>query len=101
MATNRPARQARPGANRRPPAPDDAEAWFAPKRHGIGAGLPHRWQGWALLAAFLLAVTGLAMPAIGLPTAGRLIASLALTALFLLIVARKTRGGWRWRNGED
>ena len=38
---------------------DDSE-WFAPKRYGIGAGLPISWQGWAtdarLIAAVVVAV---------------------------------------------
>ena len=35
----------------------DDGAWFAPKRFGYGAGLPIAWQGWALLAGYIAAVS--------------------------------------------
>ena len=81
----------------------DEGAWFAPKRYGYGAGLPIRWQGWAVLIAYGALVGGASLL---LPhtTAGRaaLIALIvAATALLILITARRTRGGWRWRSGED
>lgn len=77
--------------------------WFAPKRYGYGATLPIAWQGWVLCLAYSLAVTGIAL---GLPgTAPRttlaVIGILVLTALFLLIVRRRTRGGWKWRWGDE
>ena len=75
--------------------------WFAPKRYGLGSGLPIAWQGWALTFAYLAVVGG----------AGVLLAErspwafgsiiLTATAIFLLIVARTTRGGWRWRWGKE
>ena len=78
----------------------DKREWFAPKAYGIGAGLPISWQGWALLVAFLAVAI-----AAGLEFQDRPIALMAilipLTAVFLLIAARTTRGGWRWRWGED
>jgi hypothetical protein len=77
--------------------------WFAPKRYGYGAGLPIAWQGWALSLAYCLAMTGLAYSLPHLPRAQLPVVvagMLALTALFLLIVAKRTRGGWRWRRGE-
>lgn len=73
--------------------------WFAQKRYGYGAGLPIAWQGWAVLLAYfaviglatlLLAATPLAVVAIVVPA----------TAILLLIAARTTRGGWRWRWGK-
>jgi len=77
--------------------------WFAPKRYGYGATLPIAWQGWALSLAYGLAVTGLALGLVhgAAPRkALAIIGILALTGLFLLIVKRRTRGGWRWRWGE-
>ena len=74
--------------------------WFAPKRYGWGAGLPISWQGWVLsavfvgvvfAATFLLPGRPLASPAIVLPAA----------ALFVIISAKTTRGGWRWRWGKE
>ena len=83
--------------------PQGESAWFAAKRYGYGAGLPLRWQGWALLLAFLVMVGSFALV---FPSTQGLTAWLALalllagTLMFLRIVARRTRGGWRWRWGE-
>ena len=49
----------------------DGPKWFAPQTHGYGSGLPIAWQGWAILS------------------------------VFLLIVKKTTRGGWRWRSGKE
>lgn len=77
--------------------------WFAPKRYGYGSGLPIAWQGWVLSLAFCLTIIGIvyALPhlhggQVPLAIAGMLV----VTILFLVIVARRTRGGWRWRDGE-
>jgi len=76
-----------------------APEWFAAKRYGYGAGPPIAWQGWALLIGYILLIVG----------AGALIRSgwlayasvvTMITAVFIAIVARTTRGGWRWRWGE-
>ena len=73
--------------------------WFVPKRFGFGAGWPIAWQGLALLGAYLalvlIAVTlfedrPLAIAVILVPAA----------LCLLLITARTTRGGWRWRWGR-
>jgi hypothetical protein len=73
--------------------------WFAPKRYGYGAGFPIAWQGWALLAAHIGLIIGIALvpgihPAAAM--AGILLAGLAPLPLY----AARTRGGWRWRWGE-
>lgn len=79
---------------------DGRPQWFATKRYGYGSGLPIAWQGWAVLAAYLALVlfavfslqrSALAMLSIILPA----------TVILLLASARTTRGGWRWRWGED
>ena len=78
----------------------DGPEWFAPKRYGYGAGLPISWQGWAILigymaitfaTAFLFATRPLILFAIIIP----------LTTVLLVVTARTTRGGWRWRWGDD
>ena len=79
---------------------DDRPEWFAPKRYGYGAGLPVSWQGWALIAGFLaIAAT------VSLVFGHRPIPALAIMvptgAALLVIIARTTRGGWRWRWGDD
>jgi len=79
---------------------DDRPHWFAPKRYGYGSGLPIAWQGWAvgatyltlvLIAVFVLQASVLAMLSI----------IVSATVILLLVSARTTRGGWRWRWGED
>lgn len=75
--------------------------WFAPKRYGIGSGKPISWQGWALTLGYVTVVMGasvlllrsvLAYVAILIPA----------TLAFIIISARTTRGGWRWRwGGQD
>jgi hypothetical protein len=73
--------------------------WFAPKRFGYGSGPPIAWQGWTVLIGYLVIVLALT------PLAERSIVAylslvLTLTAL-LMLVCRKTTGGWRWRSGAE
>ncbi len=73
--------------------------WFAPKRYGLGAGWPIAWQGWAVLAAFLL-VVGAAFWLFGPVNPLALTIVLPAVMAVLIIAARTTRGGWRWRWGR-
>ena len=78
---------------------DDPE-WFAPKRYGYGAGLPISWQGWVLTIGFSAAMIGCAV--ILKHHRLQLLAIAApLIIVFTVIAARTTRGGWRWRWGND
>jgi len=79
---------------------NDRPEWFAPKRYGFGAGLPISWQGWLVLGVYLAIVVAagvlldekrLAQGSIAIP------ATIALVIIF----AKTTRGGWRWRWGGD
>lgn len=79
---------------------DDDKAWFAPKRYGYGSGLPIAWQGWAVSAAYSLAVVGGAWLILPLSRAAFVAIVLTATAALLIVCAQKTRGGWRWRWGE-
>lgn len=73
------------------------DPWFEPKRFGYGAGWPIAWQGWALLAAFLVPALGFGlMLERGQYVVGGLCLAIA-TGLLLLLAKRHTRGGWRWR----
>ena len=79
---------------------DDDDAWFAPKRFGFGAGLPVAWQGWVLTIGYMVFSTAAAVVLAQSPFA--LVAVLLVsTAAFMSVAARKTRGGWTWRNGRD
>lgn len=80
-----------------------AGAWFAPKRFGYGASWPIAWQGWLVLALYIGAVIGTAMLA-AKGHGGARVAAFALialmTGLFIVVTARHTRGGWKWRWGS-
>ena len=79
---------------------DDGPEWFAPKRYGYGAGLPISWQGWAITVLYLATSIGAAMIFATRPIV--LVAILVpATVALITIAARTTRGGWRWRWGED
>ena len=80
--------------------PSDPKPWFAAKRYGYGAGLPIAWQGWALLAAYIALLAGLGELLMPRQTPLFLLLVAFATALLLVISARRTDGGWRWRWGE-
>jgi len=74
--------------------------WFAPKRYGIGPGVPIAWQGWALMIGFLAVTLGLALLLKKNPM--QFVAALVpLTITFLVIAGRTTRGGLRWGWGDE
>ncbi len=77
----------------------DGPLWFAPKRYGYGAGIPIAWQGWALLAGFIGFVAG-AILLLGDRPAALIAAFVPVMLVLILIAARTTRGGWRWRWGK-
>jgi len=77
----------------------DGPEWFAAKRYGLGAGLPISWQGWAVLLAYLAIVTG-AFFLFGERNPATFAVLVIATAVLLVITARTTRGGWRWRWGN-
>ncbi|HYX45639.1 MAG TPA: hypothetical protein VE820_02285 [Sphingomicrobium sp.] len=78
----------------------DDDSWFAPKRFGMGPGVPISWQGWALTLGFVAVTVGICLGLRNHPL--QLVAVLApVTSVFVVIAARKTRGGWHWRWGGD
>ena len=78
---------------------DDDGAWFAPKRYGYGSGLPIAWQGWALLGGYLVLLLVLSASLDRYPGVGMALI-VGATLAFIVIAARRTRGGWRWRWGD-
>ena len=77
----------------------DGPEWFAPKRYGYGAGLPISWEGWAVALGFITVVVTIAILFGDQPlVAVALLVPLA--TLLILVTAKTTRGGWRWRWGE-
>jgi hypothetical protein len=85
---------------RRYEAAREERAWWAPKRYGYGASLPIAWQGWAVSLSYALLVVGAAYGILPHSVLGFVAITIGATAALLVIVARKTRGGWRWRWGE-
>ena len=77
----------------------DRPEWFAPKRRGFGAGLPIAWQGWAVMAAFGI-VIGISLLIFGPDDLRALAIVLPAIAGLAIIMARTTKGGWRWRWGD-
>jgi hypothetical protein len=78
----------------------DDDYWFAPKRYGYGAGLPIAWQGWVATALMIGAAFAL-VSLFGDRPVQLIAAIIPLAVVFAFVCARKTRGGWRWRWGED
>ena len=78
---------------------DDGK-WFAPKRYGLGIGVPISWRGWAVLLGYITAMVALCFTLKKHPI--QLVAAvIPLTIAFVVISARTTRGGWRWRWGDE
>lgn len=77
--------------------------WFHPIKYGYGTGLPMRWQGWVLLAAYILLMSGCGLLIEQGNTPSIIIALIMMTActmMFLFIVKKRTKGGWKFRNGQ-
>ena len=79
-------------------------AWFTQRRYGLGVGAPIAWQGWVLLGGYLAVVAALVwVPHLngGKLNGAALALFLMLTAGFIELARRRTRGGWKWRWGGD
>jgi hypothetical protein len=68
----------------------DGPEWFAPKRFGVGPGVPISWQGWALTIGFIAIVVGLANHFAGRPLVQFGIGA-PVTILFIVIAVKTTR----------
>ena len=79
----------------------ERKPWWAAKRYGYGANLPIAWQGWAVMLAYFALLAGAGFLFLPAQVVAFLAVTLVATALFLVIVAQRTRGGWRWRWGEE
>jgi hypothetical protein len=78
---------------------DEGPEWFAPKRYGFGSGRPISWQGWVVTIGFIALAMLLSFKLAARPL--QLFAALApLTVVLMVICAKTTRGGWRWRWGD-
>jgi hypothetical protein len=78
---------------------DEGPEWFAPKRYGYGSGRPISWQGWAVTIGFVASAFLITLKFGDRPQL--VFAALApLTVVLMVISAKTTRGGWRWRWGD-
>jgi hypothetical protein len=78
----------------------DGPEWFAPKRYGYGSGRPISWQGWAITLCFVAIAILVGFNFSGRPKLA--FAALApVTVILMVICAKTTRGGWKWRWGND
>jgi len=76
--------------------------WFPAKQYGWGWGLPVRWQGWLVFAAYGALLYGAIYYFKAQNNAVALLISvLGLTALLIVIVAVKGERPLRWRWGGD
>ena len=73
--------------------------WFEPKRYGFGA-VPVTWQGWALTIGFALLCAATIVLSRHRPLV-TVAAVVPLIVAFITITAWTTRGGLRWRWGEE
>ncbi len=76
------------------------DPWFPAKKFGYGAGLPFKWQGWALLLSHMAVIIGVAfllkdspMPFVPL--------ALFIALAPMPIYAAHTEGKWKWRWGDQ
>lgn len=79
---------------------DRPKFWFPAKRYGWGWGPPATWQGWTVLAGYIL---GLALISIYFPPDGYpLVYPLGIVLLTCVLLAVCFRKGeppaWRWGN---
>lgn len=81
--------------------PSERQVWFPAKSYGWGWGLPITWQGWVVMAAFLVLLAGGA--AFVMPDYGPF-AFVAYTIFLSLVLvgicwAKGEPPRWRW--GKD
>ena len=85
----------------------EANYWFRPRSYGYGAA-PTNWKGWAVTAAYVLAIWGFAVlfapPRGDAATWGDLAiwfgGIAAITLPFIWLCRAKTDGKWRWSWGN-
>jgi len=79
----------------------DGKPWFRVKRHGYGAGPPCSWEGWAVVALYVVLLLGSAV--LHGKDHPRLVgAFVVVMTLAVMLVARwKSDAPWRWRDGEE
>lgn len=86
----------------RSPEPSQPPAyWFRAKRYGWGWGPPVRWQGWAVIAAYVALMVAGAIVLRPDRTPGLFVAYTMVLSLLLVLVCWWKGEPPRWRWGED
>jgi hypothetical protein len=78
-----------------------SDAWFKPKRYGIGVA-PATWRGWAALLGILIVnAIGMALlDAIDAPKMWSVLLNIVVLGIILWMCIAKSEGEWRWRWGD-
>ena len=80
---------------------EEKKIWFPAKKYGLGWGLPIAWQGWVVVSAYILLVTGGAFFLSG-SAANRIWLSsyIGVLTIFLIFICWKKgeKMEWRWGN---
>jgi hypothetical protein len=80
---------------------EDERYWFTAKRYGWGWGPPATWQGWLVLATFVVIEVPAAIRLLPRDPVGFVIATSILTGLLLAICYLKGEPpSWRWGDRE-
>jgi hypothetical protein len=79
---------------------EQPEYWFPAKRYGWGWGPPSTWQGWVVMAAFIILLgAGFAIFPVAEHRVGFFIYSGVLVVLLITVCYVKGEPpGWRWGN---
>jgi hypothetical protein len=78
--------------------------WFKPKEFGLGA-TPTTWEGWAVIAAYVVVVLGATLYQIihdksRVPSALWFAVVIGATLIVTAVSWAKTDGSWQWRWGQ-
>ena len=79
---------------------EQREYWFPAKRYGWGWGLPSTWQGWVVMAVFIVLLgTGFVLFSVAVHTVGFLLYNGVLVVLLIAVCYAKGEPPcWRWGN---
>lgn len=77
------------------------EAWFAAKTYGYGWGLPLRWQGWAVMGGFILALIAGSWLITLHPLLYIGFVVVVSAVLYAICVKKGERAAWRWGGKEE
>ncbi len=80
---------------------DKKKIWFPAKRYGWGWGMPCAWQGWVVLAAYVLLACGGAVFLKPDKNLGLWIAYVAILSVIMILICFLKGEKPRWRWGKE